>query len=304
MIFSLPILLAGLAVTVSNVLVSAQYPKPVLANYQYDKYYDKFMNLTKKVEYDPPSIWEKGHFPQACVDEASRTGCPLKDMKVYAIKYKDCDRKWNICRCGNPDLSLENQVELLGKMPQNMRAQIRHFMAFPKSQKLGWLAYAVGPDFVALSKLGLATMFHEVAHVIDSGRSNSDEWKNAVKEDTCVLTGYSNTASAENFAELAPLIFLEVLNKPDFEKLTVELKNFECMKRQLAYARKEFTPLMKLDIEKCPARKHEDSKAIYTKMERRDSSADFEKGTPSGETGWTCSLQPRDLESLEVNEDA
>ena len=88
MIFSIPIFLAGFALTVSNVLVSAQYPKPVLGNYQYDKYYAKFMNQTKEIK-STYTTWNSGHFPEACINEASRTGCRVKDMKVYAVKYED-----------------------------------------------------------------------------------------------------------------------------------------------------------------------------------------------------------------------
>ncbi|KAI5782053.1 hypothetical protein DFH27DRAFT_466405, partial [Peziza echinospora] len=182
------------------------------------------------------SSWNAGHLPVSCVAQADENGCPRKNMKAYAIWYNDCANKaWTFCRCDVPSnpVTLDNMIEVFGKIPLSSRIFVRNFMGIPPVAG-GAYAYATGGDIVTFNPLRFVTMLHELTHIIDgaNGLSTNAAWAAAVKADSCVISDYANTNLAENLSEVGSLVLLEIVNNAEYRRLAGTLGNFACLSNQ------------------------------------------------------------------------
>lgn len=253
---------SALALLLCGSMAAAQLNRPVAAQEDaLEVYYNKFWDLTKNV---PATVtqWPLHSMPLSCAEQANKAGIAAKLVTAYSVTYADvslptyslcplqnttmlttvaeeqCAEPWVICRVGTPALSLERQVRILGRVPVKARAHIRHMIALPAMA--GKYAHASGKDVAFFVDIpSFATMIHELTHVLDNGKSDSAAWKNAVAQDSCVITEYANKSYVENLACIAPLVLLHVLDQPAFMDARNKL-GLGCLAKQYAYIHDKF----------------------------------------------------------------
>ncbi|KAI5782054.1 hypothetical protein DFH27DRAFT_282306 [Peziza echinospora] len=201
--------------------------------------------------------WPVGQLPVSCVRAAESTGCPIRDVRAYTVKYNECpEQSWPVCYCHNEltQISLSKLISTFGKVPDLARPYVRTMMGMPP--KLTYTAYHLGGDLIAVSDIKFRTMMHELAHSLDRGKedyegkppgaeprlrwkSESEEWRGALGKDTCVLTRYALTNVRESFAVVSVLVLLEIVDSGLADRLKKEFGGLECMRHQLEYVRRE-----------------------------------------------------------------
>ncbi|KAF1970722.1 hypothetical protein BU23DRAFT_556448 [Bimuria novae-zelandiae CBS 107.79] len=106
---------------------------------------DNFDALTADPSRIPPIVkgtatrWEAGKYPQNCYDKAreaisdedARPKCELRDLEIYDVTYEDCPSgrdPWDLCRCSNAELSLQDTIDGMGTVPPGARSYVLHII--------------------------------------------------------------------------------------------------------------------------------------------------------------------------------
>lgn len=134
--------------------------------------------------------------------------CYPKDIQVFNVSYPDCTDQppWTVCHCTDAQLSLDQMITSFGRLPPALRSYVRHIFAFDGLEGDGQIHTwaGAGDDFVVFfGYCGDSVFMHEAAHCIDRTFHDSDTFKNARQDDSCLPTAYSRTSLAELFAEVS-----------------------------------------------------------------------------------------------------
>ncbi|KAI4113516.1 MAG: hypothetical protein LQ341_007810, partial [Variospora aurantia] len=201
---------------------------------------DLFARLDKTVLTPPGGLSEllMAHFPSTpathnkrpanevpidCVGIAidPRVQTKPQDFEVYNVKYEDCRTEWIFCRHISSEISISEAASLFGRIPVGARQFVRHFVVFPHAVS-DFAAFA--SNYTNLSIFGdvsLASLFHELGHILDGGKAFMDgqlvaskEWKNAVDRDGHVSDPYANTNLQEALAQIIVIICLDLTLRP------------------------------------------------------------------------------------------
>ncbi|KAL8998250.1 MAG: hypothetical protein Q9169_002654 [Polycauliona sp. 2 TL-2023] len=154
--------------------------------------------------------WNKDWIPEFILKESKdeKAGFdPAKDIRVYDIKYTDCDAAWIVGIHNDLKLDIHSFAELFGRIPAGSRSYVRHMLTLP-SEGDGVGGYNAGGDIVLFDPTAdaLATIIHETAHSLDQYAygdflSRSNEWRDKTAKDKSVPNEYAKTNSAEDVAE-------------------------------------------------------------------------------------------------------
>lgn len=158
--------------------------------------------------------------------------CNVPDMEVFSVKYDDCAEPWVFCRCPDAPVTKENMMNQFGRLPPNLRAPIRHVMAFGGS---GW-AYQFAYDLVLLGDVpNLTVMTHEAAHGFDSDHSTRQEFLDAMNNDSCWADGYARNNGEATGDDFGPWeVWAQTLVMRRYQNSVGELpKDASCMQNQL-----------------------------------------------------------------------
>ena len=69
--------------------------------------------------------WPQGQIPQGCYDIAQQHGMNPGDFTVFNVFYDDCTAPWAMCHHNNAVATIDQMVDLFGRMPVGMRSYIR-----------------------------------------------------------------------------------------------------------------------------------------------------------------------------------
>ncbi|KAL8645916.1 MAG: hypothetical protein Q9226_007083 [Calogaya cf. arnoldii] len=131
--------------------------------------------LDKKLFENLPTVayeateWLPEWIPQWCLDQSSNEGHgfdPAKDIRIYDIRYTDCEMPWVVCIPNNSPMDIGGFADLFSRIPVASRSFVRHVLTVPGDSEAGG---NVDGDLVFenLSDDDIATIIHEVGHSMD-----------------------------------------------------------------------------------------------------------------------------------------
>ncbi|KAJ7584061.1 hypothetical protein C8J56DRAFT_952527 [Mycena floridula] len=174
--------------------------------------------------------------PTAC---ASYTGagkeCP-GTMDAINITFEDCGSPWTVCRCSTADISGEETIDFLGRVPIGLRRYMGTVMVMPGGTA-GAHAYTfpTSGEVHFFGNCSQRTWIHEATHAADgslgiTADSVGGAWAQALAKDTCVPDTYAQSNAVEDLAQMSVVKIYMLLNNgqlpPGFEAA--------CMTNQLA----------------------------------------------------------------------
>lgn len=178
---------------------------------------------------------DQGWIPERCRDFDKNL--KADDFTTFNALYEDCDEPWIFCRHKDAKVSDRDLVYMFGKMPVEARSMVRHVMAVPKRDGIGYAGLWTGPgsDIIFVDKPGITVVAHEVGHALDylampdksdhkrlQPFSDTPAWKDSVKKDSALPTSYANNGFPDNFAEV---VVVAVFDNNVPEKLKGLLKD-------------------------------------------------------------------------------
>jgi len=167
--------------------------------------------------------WKWGQIPKQCYENSKDNGyCDPYDVEVYDVTYNDCaDAPVVFCRCNKAEMGIESAVDYYGKLPPRARQWNRYVNIQPASF---CSAYSTTLDLTFLgdcSHNGASVFVHELSHNLDrwvggggDSYSDTDEWQDIIRSDTCVADPYSKSSWAEAYAQIGVLSFYDAAVEP------------------------------------------------------------------------------------------
>lgn len=119
---------------------------------------------------------------------------------VQNVEYPD--QIMLLCICPNAVMTADYMIDMMSKVPSIIR---RNVLAMVSATQGTCGGAASSGDVINFcdQNMAVSVFIHEAAHSFDKGKSGSDEWHNAVAQDSCVPDAYANSNYAEDFAQVA-----------------------------------------------------------------------------------------------------
>ncbi|EIM86333.1 uncharacterized protein STEHIDRAFT_157835 [Stereum hirsutum FP-91666 SS1] len=165
--------------------------------------------------------------PSLCASYTSSSSECTATMQAFNITLGDCGSSWTMCRCTDADISLEEAVDHLARVPVGLRRNVGTVFIMKDSSAH---AYTEAGDIHFFGVCSQRTWVHESTHASDHGHSSSEEWINAVDGDSCVPDSYAQSNYVEDFAQVSVLQVYQQY----FGELPTPY-TADCMQNQLAY---------------------------------------------------------------------
>ncbi|KAL8718416.1 MAG: hypothetical protein Q9225_004444 [Loekoesia sp. 1 TL-2023] len=152
-------------------------------------------------------VWGPGWIPKDCKDITSDANLNPADITTYNVHYDDCNTAWVVCLHKDSPTTLDNMIDLLGRVPVAARQFVRHVVALPDT--FGHALNSNG-NLVMYDITGdLLTLYlHETAHSLDfhdaynGGQlSNSQNWIDNYNQDPNVPDPYAQSNAVEDVAQ-------------------------------------------------------------------------------------------------------
>jgi hypothetical protein len=120
-------------------------------------------------------------------------------------------------------------IDTMGKVPYAIRRNNKAMIS-ATVDTCGGAGSSGDVSFYCGKDMHVSVFIHESAHSFDKGKSDSEEWRNAVAKDSCVPDAYANTNYVENFAQVV-VLWVHLVGKEQDKDLGGT--QFACMKNQL-----------------------------------------------------------------------
>ncbi|KAF9448501.1 hypothetical protein P691DRAFT_704836 [Macrolepiota fuliginosa MF-IS2] len=145
--------------------------------------------------------------PSCSMYNAAGNECPTTDMMAVNVTYDDCTDAWTLCHCGSANMSLDDAVERLGKVPVGLRKFIAMTLVLPGEETH---AYSLtSGDLHMFGDCSMETWVHEATHSYDYAFgdpiSGGQPWLDALNADSCATDTYGTSDAAEEFAQMSVL---------------------------------------------------------------------------------------------------
>ncbi|KAK5994164.1 Conidiation-specific protein 13 [Cladobotryum mycophilum] len=154
------------------------------------------------------SQWQYGLIPDRCRDVANAEKHTPYEVEVYSVQYDDCPDAWVFCRHKDATPSIDQMIEVFGRLPVRIRDYVRTTIAMP-GPRSAYTYSDLGDNIYFGDFQNYPTLFvHEIGHTMDnnvyhkgSDFSASQQWLNAYNQDSAISDDYARTNQAENVAQ-------------------------------------------------------------------------------------------------------
>ncbi|KAF9016374.1 hypothetical protein BDZ89DRAFT_1166288 [Hymenopellis radicata] len=170
--------------------------------------------------------------PAACL---ANTECAA-NIVATNVTFSDCGSPWTICRCEGgtyEPVSLDTAVDRLARIPVGLRRYIATIMLLGDDSPHAYTLTTGEIHF--FGDIGMDGWLHEATHTFDfyyqHTLSSSQDWLDAIGNDTCAPDSYSLTNAVEDFAQVGVMKFYTLAH---YGALPLGWET-ECMQNQLKY---------------------------------------------------------------------
>lgn len=194
-----------------------------------------FFNLTAKLPSAGATLKTLNAIPGVCsvnVGAGAKAECQAT-MTATQITFDDCGDSWTVCRCSDAEMDMSTIVERFSRVPVGLRRYVN--TVFVMSDTTPHAYTLTTGDIHFFNDCQMETWIHESAHTFDyasgSPISGTEEWLDAIGNDTCGPDNYSLTNRVEDFAQVTVLKVYELAhdgNLPDGFSA-------DCMQNQLEF---------------------------------------------------------------------
>ncbi|KAL9599104.1 MAG: hypothetical protein Q9219_004062 [cf. Caloplaca sp. 3 TL-2023] len=152
-------------------------------------------------------VWEPGWIPKDCRDITIEAGFNPADITTYNIHYDDCNMAWVVCFHRDSPSSLDDMIDLFGRVPVGARQFVRHVIALPDT--FGHAFNSEGNLAMFNIQGGtLSVYLHETGHSLDlyqaynQGQlSTAQNWIDNYNQDPNVPDPYAQSNMIEDVAQ-------------------------------------------------------------------------------------------------------
>ncbi|EIN11314.1 hypothetical protein PUNSTDRAFT_131480 [Punctularia strigosozonata HHB-11173 SS5] len=229
---STQVIMQGSLLLLSALSFVGAHPKPegqllprTLSNPAQQSGYSTFDMLD--VPGPPRSFVALSSVPSICAQYTGPGQECAAQMQAFNVTLGDCGSAWTVCRCTTANITLEEGIDHLARVPIGLRRNVGTVMLMPDSSAH---AYTLASDIHYFGVCSQRTWIHESTHASDHGHSSSDAWISAVDGDSCVPDTYAQINYVEDFAQVSVLqVYLQLHGQlpPGFTS--------DCMPKQFAY---------------------------------------------------------------------
>ncbi|KAK0454258.1 uncharacterized protein EV420DRAFT_1555981 [Desarmillaria tabescens] len=173
--------------------------------------------------------------PSACVRYTGSGKECAGSMDAVNVTFADCGSPYTICRCSSANITLDDAIDALARVPVGLRRYVGTVMVMPGSSAHAY-TYTSSGEIHFFGVCSQRTWIHESTHAASgalgiNAASGSGSWEEAVSKDTCVPDNYAKTNLAEDLAQMSVVKVYSLLNKNSLPLgFTVD-----CMSNQWAF---------------------------------------------------------------------
>ncbi|KAK0454262.1 uncharacterized protein EV420DRAFT_1695809, partial [Desarmillaria tabescens] len=173
--------------------------------------------------------------PSACAEVTGIGKNCTTSMDVVNVTFADCGSPYTICRCSNANITLDDAMNALARVPVGLRRHVGTAIVMPDSGAHAYTNMSSG-EIHFFGVCDQRVWIHESTHAASGAlgindASGSGSWEEAVSKDTCVPDNYAKTNLAEDLAQMSVLKVYSLLSNntlpPGFTT--------DCMSNQWAF---------------------------------------------------------------------
>jgi len=154
-------------------------------------------------------------------------------MEASSVTFDDCGSAFTICRCTTANMTLDDAVDKLSRVPVGLRRYVGTVALMSDSAPHAYTLTTGDIHMFAFTEMD--TWIHEAAHAYDYATSNpvsgTTDWLQALASDSCVPDEYSQTNAIEDFAQVTVLKMFALTHGGNYPPGY----STDCMKNQLAF---------------------------------------------------------------------
>ncbi|KAK0200613.1 hypothetical protein DFS33DRAFT_1387829 [Desarmillaria ectypa] len=153
--------------------------------------------------------------PSPCVRYTGSGKECTASMDAVNVTFADCDSPYTICHCSDANITLDDTIDALARIPQRARVYVHKQWG----DTLLWSVQPTNLDTrgALLDPVCGATLIRneQSTHAASGalGIKASGSWEEAVSNDTCVPDTYARSNLAEDLAQMSVLKVYSLLNK-------------------------------------------------------------------------------------------
>ncbi|KAJ7577637.1 hypothetical protein C8J56DRAFT_365412 [Mycena floridula] len=154
-------------------------------------------------------------------------------MEASSVTFDDCGSAFTICRCTTANMTLNDAVDKLSRVPVGLRRYVATVVLLSDSAPHAYTLTTGDIHMFAFTEMD--TWIHEAAHAYDYATSTpvsgTTDWLQALASDSCVPDEYSQTNAIEDFAQVTVLKMFALTHGGNYPPGY----STDCMKNQLAF---------------------------------------------------------------------
>ncbi|CAF1014410.1 unnamed protein product [Adineta steineri] len=163
-------------------------------------------------------------------------------QSVRTITYIEMSNRHSLvlCICPNAVMNATYMIEMMGRVPYAIR-RYNKAMVSATSGTCGGAGSSKDVSFYCDPNMQVSVFIHESAHSTDRDTSGTNQWHNAVQQDSCVPDPYANSNIADDFAQVV-VLWTHLVGQGLHPTLGGE--QFSCMRNQLQQIKTKLPPFI------------------------------------------------------------
>ncbi|KAF8992374.1 hypothetical protein BDQ17DRAFT_211354 [Cyathus striatus] len=195
---------------------------------------DFLFDLTTSLYLPSSTLATLSDLPATCQAVNSASGECTTDMVATNVTYDDCTDAFTVCRCTDANMTMSSVVDRLGRVPVGLR-KFASTIVVNSAPDMPHAYTLTNGEIHMFGDTQMETWLHESTHAYDfalgSPYSGTQQWLDAIGNDTCATDTYGTSNAVEEFAQLSVLQIFRLTHNGDLPAGW----SADCMSNQLAF---------------------------------------------------------------------